>query len=198
MRKIILATGNMGKVREFQQLMHHLPVEILTLKDFPDLPDIVEDGNTFEENAGIKAKILAEHTGILTIADDSGLCVDALGGAPGIYSARFSGSDHNDEKNNALLLEKLQGIPKEKRTAHFVCAIAIAEPGKPLQFTRGEVSGHILESPQGSEGFGYDPLFYVDELATGMALLTAEEKSKISHRARAYAEALPLIEALLS
>lgn len=197
MKKLILATGNAGKARELRALMAHLPVEILTLKDLDDLPPIIEDGDSFEANAAIKAELIARHTGLPTIADDSGLCVDALDGAPGIYSARFAGAAHDDAKNNALLLERLAGIPYEKRTAHFVCVIAMVRPGEAPVFSRGEVQGHILEAPRGEGGFGYDPLFFVDELGQGMAELSAEAKNKISHRGRAYAKALPLLEALI-
>lgn len=180
----ILATNNMKKLEEMQRILAPLGINVKTAKQLGiELPEVVEDGETFEENAVIKAKSACEITNMPAIADDSGLCVDYLGGAPGIYSARFSGEHGNDEKNNDLLLEKLEGVELEKRTAKYVCAVCCVFPNGKEIVVRGECNGVIGFERSGNAGFGYDPLFIVDGRAFGM--YTAEEKDKISHRRRA-------------
>ena len=183
MAEIVIATKNPGKAREFAQLLAPKGITVKTLADFPPF-EIVENGRTFEENATIKAQTAVDQLGLPVLADDSGLMVDALNGAPGVFSARYAG-DHDDDANNAKLLRELAGVPEAKRTAHFHTTIVGLKPDGAKLVTTGEVRGHILTAPQGNQGFGYDPLFFVDELQTGMATLTAEEKNAISHRGRA-------------
>lgn len=180
----ILATNNMKKLAEMQRILSPLGINVVTAKTLGiTLEDVEEDGETFEDNAKIKAHAACRETNMPAIADDSGLCVDYLGGAPGIFSARFAGEHGNDEKNNDLLLEKLEGVPAEKRTAHYVCAICCTFPDGREIVVRGECQGIIGFARDGSEGFGYDPLFIVDGRAFGR--YTAEEKDKISHRGNA-------------
>lgn len=182
--KAVLASHNKHKIGELQAILaKHIPdIEILSLSDVGLEGEIVEDGATFEENALIKASFAAR-SGFLGLGDDSGLCVTALGGAPGIYSARYSGEDANDKKNNEKLLSELCG--KSDRSAKFVCCIACVFPDGRKLAVRGETHGIILESADGEGGFGYDPLFYVPELGKTYALMGAEEKNAISHRGRA-------------
>ncbi len=180
----ILATNNIKKLAEMQRILSPLGINVVTAKMLGiTLEDVEEDGETFEDNAKIKAHAACRETNMPAIADDSGLCVDYLGGAPGIFSARFAGEHGNDEKNNDLLLEKLEGVPAEKRTAHYVCAICCTFPDGREIVVRGECQGIIGFARDGSEGFGYDPLFIVDGRAFGR--YTAEEKDKISHRGNA-------------
>ncbi len=180
----ILATNNMKKLAEMQRILSPLGINVVTAKMLGiTLEDVEENGETFEDNAKLKARAACAETNMPAIADDSGLCVDYLDGAPGIFSARFSGEHGNDEKNNDLLLEKLSGVPLEKRTAHYVCAICCTFPDGREIAVRGECSGVIGFERDGSEGFGYDPLFLVDGRAFGR--YTAEEKDKISHRGNA-------------
>ena len=180
----ILATNNMKKLAEMQRILSPLGINVVTAKMLGiTLEDVEEDGETFEDNAKIKAHAACRETNMPAIADDSGLCVDYLGGAPGIFSARFAGEHGNDEKNNDLLREKLEGVPAEKRTAHYVCAICCTFPDGREIVVRGECQGIIGFARDGSEGFGYDPLFIVDGRAFGR--YTAEEKDKISHRGNA-------------
>lgn len=184
MEDFILATNNMKKLAEMQRILSPLGTNVVTAKMLGiELPDVVEDGETFEDNAALKAHAACEFTHMPSIADDSGLCVDYLDGAPGIYSARFSGGHGDDEANNDLLLEKLDGVPMEKRTAYYVCAICCVFPDGREITVRGECHGHIGFERDGHEGFGYDPLFLVDGRAFGR--YTAEEKDKISHRGNA-------------
>lgn len=180
----ILATNNMKKLAEMQRILSPLGINVVTAKMIGvDLPEVEENGKTFEENAEIKASSACEITKMPSIADDSGLCVDYLDGAPGIYSARFSGEHGNDEKNNDLLLEKLKGVPMEKRTAYYVCAICCIFPDGRRIVVRGECHGHIGFERDGHEGFGYDPLFLINGKSFGR--YTAYEKDKISHRGNA-------------
>ncbi|MFV9511100.1 XTP/dITP diphosphatase [Tepidibacillus sp. LV47] len=183
--KIVLATKNQGKVREFKALFSELGIEILSMKELANVPEIIEDGNTFEENAKKKAETICKLTGVPTIADDSGLVVDILGGAPGVYSARYAGEHATDEENNQKLLQALAGIPMEKRTAHFVAYLAFAVPNSETIGVQDSVDGYILESPRGQYGFGYDPLFYLPEYNKTMAELNPETKNRISHRGKA-------------
>ncbi len=180
----ILATNNMKKLAEMQRILSPLGINVVTAKMIGiELPEVEENGTTFEENAEIKAASACEITKIPSIADDSGLCVDYLDGAPGIYSARFSGEHGNDERNNDLLLEKLEGVPMEKRTAYYVCAICCIFPDGRKIVVRGECHGHIGFERDGHEGFGYDPLFLINGKSFGR--YTADEKDKISHRGNA-------------
>ena len=180
----ILATNNMKKLAEMQRILSPLGINVVTAKMIDiDLPEVEENGKTFEDNAEIKASSACEITKMPSIADDSGLCVDYLDGAPGIYSARFSGEHGNDEKNNDLLLEKLKGVPMEKRTAYYVCAICCIFPDGRRIVVRGECHGHIGFERDGHEGFGYDPLFLINGKSFGR--YTAYEKDKISHRGNA-------------
>ena len=181
--KLWCATGNPGKVREFQLAAGHAPVEIELLADYRRLPECVEDGGTFEENAVIKARHYAPHAPGLLFADDSGLEVDALGGAPGVYSARFSGPGATAESNNRLLLEKLHGVAK--RTARFVCAIALVDRDRLVGTWRGSVEGVILDSPRGTGGFGYDPLFFYPPFGNTFGEASAASKFTVSHRGQA-------------
>ena len=176
----ILATNNMKKLAEMQRILSPLGINVVTAKMLGvTLEDVEEDGETFEDNAKLKARAACKEMNMPAIADDSGLCVDYLNGAPGIFSARFAGEHGNDEKNNDLLLEKLDGVPLEKRTAHYVCAICCTFPDGREIVVRGECNGVIGFERDGNEGFGYDPLFLVDGKAFGR--YTAEEKDKISH-----------------
>lgn len=180
----ILATNNIKKLAEMQRILSPLGINVVTAKMLGiTLEDVEEDGETFEDNAMLKARAACKETNMPAIADDSGLCVDYLDGAPGIFSARFAGEHGNDEKNNDLLLEKLEGVPAEKRTAHYVCAICCTFPDGREIVVHGECSGVIGFARDGHEGFGYDPLFLVDGKAFGR--YTAEEKDKISHRGNA-------------
>lgn len=180
----ILATNNMKKLAEMQRILSPLGIHVVTAKMLGiTLEDVEEDGDTFEANAKIKAVAACRETNMPAIADDSGLCVDYLDGAPGIYSARFSGGHGNDERNNDLLLEKLEGVPMEKRTAYYVCAICCVFPDGREITVRGECHGHIGFERDGHEGFGYDPLFLINGKSFGK--YTAEEKDKISHRGNA-------------
>lgn len=180
----ILATNNMKKLAEMQRILSPLGINVVTAKMIGiELPEVEENGKTFEDNAEIKASSACKITKMPSIADDSGLCVDYLDGAPGIYSARFSGEHGNDEKNNDLLLEKLKGVPMEKRTAYYVCAICCIFPDGRRIVVRGECHGHIGFERDGHEGFGYDPLFLINGKSFGR--YTAYEKDKISHRGNA-------------
>lgn len=177
----ILATNNMKKLAEMQRILSPLGINVVTAKTLGiELPEVEEDGTTFEENAEIKAVSACNITNMPAVADDSGLCVDYLDGAPGIFSARFSGEHGNDEKNNDLLLEKLDGVPAEKRTAYYVCAICCVFPDGRKIVVRGECHGAIGFERDGNGGFGYDPLFVINGKSFGN--YTPEEKDKISHR----------------
>lgn len=180
--KIFLATGNKHKIKEIEKIFKMDNVEILSINDGIEIPEVEEDGTTFEENSKKKALEIAKFTNMITIADDSGLCVDALGGAPGVYSARYAGEHGNDLDNNKKLVKELQGI--ENRKARFVCVITLAKPTGETYSFRGEVEGDIIDIPQGTEGFGYDPHFFMKEYGKTLAEIP-EIKNKISHRARA-------------
>ena len=181
--KLFCATGNTGKLREFRMLALHAPVEIELLPAYKQLPECVEDGATFEENAVKKALHYAPHAPGPLFADDSGLEVDALDGAPGVYSARFSGLGATDASNNRLLLEKLRGV--SNRAARFVCVIALVEAGKVAGVYRGQVEGFIIDEARGSGGFGYDPLFFCPEFGCTFGEAAPEQKFALSHRGRA-------------
>ncbi|HRV82960.1 MAG TPA: non-canonical purine NTP pyrophosphatase, partial [Planctomycetota bacterium] len=162
--ELLLASGNAKKAMELERMLAPLAIEVLRPQDVGGIPDVVEDQATFEGNARKKAVECAQATGRVCLADDSGLCVDALQGAPGVWSARYAGEHGNDPANNRKLLEALAGLPYDQRQAHFVCCLCVAQPdGTIMLETRGAVRGHILTSPQGDQGFGYDPLFALDE-----------------------------------
>jgi XTP/dITP diphosphohydrolase len=189
MKKLLLATNNRGKAREYKNLLRGIPFEIVTPAELGIDVEVDETGGSFEENARLKAMALAEASGLLTLADDSGLEVDALGGEPGVLSARYAGEGAADSERVAYLLEKMKNIPEGKRTARFHCVIAMAEPHGRVEFFSGECRGVIAAAPRGDNGFGYDPVFYVPELGKTFAELKPEEKNSISHRARAAANA---------
>jgi len=184
-KQVIFATTNQGKMKEIRMILADLPIEVLSLKEAGIEVDIVEDGQTFEENAIIKAKKIMELTGNLTLADDSGLEVDYLDKAPGIYSARFLGEDTPYAVKNQYILEQLEGIKKEQRTTRFVCAIAAAFPDGEVLTRRGTIEGIIGYEEAGENGFGYDPIFYLPEYACTMAQISPERKNRISHRGKA-------------
>ncbi len=182
--KIFIATKNQKKLAELSRILIPMGFEVLSQKDFSEeFSEPIEDGQTFEENAIIKAKDGLKNTGLISVADDSGICVDFLDGAPGIYSARYSGEHGNDESNNQKLINELDGVPMEKRTARYVAAIACVFPDGKMFTVRGECEGKIAFQPKGSGGFGYDP-YFISELGY-MAELTAEQKDSISHRGKA-------------
>lgn len=185
MKTIIIATKNKGKAKEFERLFIPLGFEVKTLIDLDEIEDIEETGKTFEENAIIKAEAICKVTGQVTIADDSGLIVDALDGAPGVYSARYAGLEKNDEANMDKVLKELGDTPDERRTARFYCALAIAYPDGQTRTVHGTCEGTILRVRRGNNGFGYDPIFFVQELGASMAELDSVQKNQISHRAKA-------------
>ena len=185
MEKLIFATGNENKMKEIRMILADCGYEILSMKEAGIDIDIVEDGKTFEENAMIKAKAISEVAGCVVLADDSGLEVDALDKAPGIYSARFMGEDTSYKIKNQAIIDKLEGVPDEERTARFVCAIAAAFPDGRVETRRGTIEGRIGYEESGENGFGYDPIFYVPEFGKTTAELSPEEKNQISHRGKA-------------
>ncbi|WP_251575964.1 XTP/dITP diphosphatase [Limosilactobacillus agrestimuris] len=187
MNSLVIATKNQGKAREYREMLAPYKIDVKTLADFPQSIEINENGTSFLENATIKAQTVMEKLGIPVMADDSGLVVDALNGAPGVHSARYAG-DHDDQANNAKLLRELSGVPTEQRTAHFHTTIVALKPDGTKLVANGRVDGRILTSPRGKNGFGYDPLFYVEQFESSMAELTAEQKNSISHRGQALAE----------
>ena len=188
MQKLVLATRNEGKLKELKELLKGLPVELLSLLDF-DIPDIVEDGETFKANALIKANTVFEQTGIPSIADDSGLEVDYLNGQPGVLSARFAGEHGNDIANYEKVLQLLEGVPFAKRRARFKSVIAIVGLTKEAITTTGTCEGVITNEPHGHNGFGYDPIFWVPDFERTMAELSLEKKNIISHRGTAFKKA---------
>ncbi len=197
--KLIIASGNEGKLREIRAILGGKFEEIVSMKEAGIDHETVEDGETFQENAYKKAFEIAQISGCAALADDSGICVDALHGAPGIYSARFCGRHGDDDANNRLLVEKLAGV--ENRKAHYVCAVALVYPtrkeggetrGNAL-FAEGQLHGEIIDTPRGNGGFGYDPYFYLPEYGCTAAELPSEEKNKISHRAKALNNLLQLL-----
>lgn len=194
---IILATQNKHKVVEIAEIMKDVPIRLLTLADFPNIPDIEETGDTFAENALLKARAVFQKTNLITLSDDSGLEVDALNGAPGIYSARFAGETKSAAANNAKLLRELQNVPDAQRTAQFRCVVAIVTPDFE-KTVEGIVRGKIIRAPRGEGGFGYDPLFVPDGYSQTFAELGAEVKNRISHRAKAFTAAKEMLKQLIS
>lgn len=190
LKRLVLASHNAKKAVELRQILVPTGVELLSLADFPGAPIPEEDGATFAENAIIKAKAALAYCGLPALADDSGLAVDALGGEPGVRSARFAGEQATDADNNALLLRKLAGLPPERRGAAFVSVVALALPGGDVKSYRGETRGRILENPAGKNGFGYDPLFLSDDLGVTFAEADPDAKNRVSHRGRALSKLL--------
>ncbi|MBI2832423.1 MAG: XTP/dITP diphosphatase [Chloroflexi bacterium] len=183
--KLLLATNNQGKVREYKSLLVDVPCKLVTMAEKGISTAVAEVGKSLEENARLKATILAAESGLLTLADDSGLWVDALDGEPGVISARYAGENASDSDRCNYLLARLKDVPWEKRTASFKCVIAVAAPDGVVEYCRGECGGFITFEPRGEQGFGYDPLFYLPEFDKTMAELPLEIKNRISHRARA-------------
>ncbi len=196
MTELVLASGNQGKIAEFQRLLENLDIAVHSMKEYPQIGEIEENGATFAENALIKARAVCKATGKPALADDSGLMVDALDGAPGIYSARFAGLQHDDAANNAKLLQLLEPVKDGQRTGSFFCAIAIVLPDGREYTVEGSCSGKILRQLEGDGGFGYDPLFYVEELGKTFAQLSMAEKNRISHRGRANQKAVEILQQL--
>lgn len=184
-KRIIFATGNEGKMREIRMILADLGIPVVSMKEAGITARIEENGTSFQENAIIKAKAIMEQTGEMVMADDSGLEIDYLDGAPGIYSARFMGEDTSYDIKNQALLDKLEGVPEEKRTARFVCAIACALPDGRILTSRGAMEGIIGYQIQGSNGFGYDPIFYLPEYGKSSAEIEPELKNQLSHRGKA-------------
>ena len=192
--KLLLATNNAGKVKEYRSLLQGIPFELVTPKEMGNTMDVAETGATYRENARLKACSLAAQSGLLTLADDSGIEVDALNGEPGVMSARYAGENASDAERIDHLLSELKDVPKEKRTARFYCLIAIAQPNGTVQFCDGECKGTIAFKPSGERGFGYDPIFYLPEWGKTMAELPVEVKNQISHRGTAAQKAKLLLQ----
>jgi XTP/dITP diphosphohydrolase len=186
--KILIATTNQGKVEEIRNLVKGLPAVFLSLSEVPGVPEVVEDGLTFEENALKKARVIASSTGIVTLADDSGLCVDALDGRPGVHSARYAGESASDEEKYMRVLEEMEDVPDLRRSARFVCALALVAPNGEEALFRGICEGLITREPRGSSGFGYDPIFYFEEAGCTFAEMNQASKNRVSHRGRALRE----------
>jgi XTP/dITP diphosphohydrolase len=195
--KIVLATGNQGKVRELKSILADFDIEVLSLQDFPEIGDIIEDGTTFAENAIKKAREVTQAIGLVALADDSGLEVDFLDGAPGIYSARFAGEGRSDLDNNQKLLGLLNDVPEDKRTARFRCVIAITTPCGDVFTANGTCEGIVGREMKGDKGFGYDPLFYLPEHDQTFAELDLGLKNQISHRGRALAKAKVVLAGII-
>lgn len=191
--ELVIATRNQGKLKEIRRLLQDTSIAVLGLESFPGLPEVEEDGATFAENARKKAETIAHLTGKLTLADDSGLEVAALNGAPGVHSARYAGPAARDADNNAKLLQALAGVAPEQRQGAFCCAMALAGPGRDTQLFFGRVEGRILTAGRGDGGFGYDPLFLVREFGQTMAELPLETKNRISHRGQALRQAVAVL-----
>ncbi len=191
--KLVLATNNKDKIREIEKVLAGLPVEILTSADFNDFPEIEETGTTLEENAVLKARGIAKFTGLAAMADDSGLEVDALGGAPGVYSSRYAGPGCSYADNNVKLLKEMTGVPDEKRAARFRTVIAIAWDPEKVVTVDGTVEGVIITENKGENGFGYDPVFFYPPAGKTFAQMSLDEKNKVSHRGKAVAAARELI-----
>ncbi len=194
MQTLLLATSNLHKLEEFRAIFSDMPLRLLSLSDIQLAIDVEETGITFAENAKLKARTYAQMSNMLTLADDSGLEIDALEGAPGVQSARYLGSETSYEERFRVILEQLKGLPLDKRSARFRCVIALVEPSGYIRMVEGVVEGVIADSPRGSNGFGYDPIFFIPELGKTFAELEPEYKNRISHRARAAQSARKLLE----
>jgi XTP/dITP diphosphohydrolase len=195
---LVIATTNPGKLREVRAVLAGVGVKLLSLSDFPAIDPPDEHGATFEEIAEGKALYYARKTGHWTLADDSGLEVDALNGAPGVHSARYAGPDGDDAANNAKLIRALAGIPPERRSARFRCAVALSDGKQTLATASGVIEGQVIDEPRGTNGFGYDPHFFVPEFAMTTAQMPPEQKNRISHRGRALAAISPRISKLVA
>ena len=193
-REVVLATRNRHKVIELVALLRDLGIAIRSLDEFPDAPDVVEDGATCEANAIKKARAIAECTGLPAVADDTGLEVDALGGRPGVYAARYAGENATYDDNCRKLLRELTGVPCERRTARFLTVAALALPSGEMRVVHGTLGGVIAEEASGALGFGYDPVFFVPELGKTLAQLSADQKNTISHRAKAFTQVKDLLQ----
>lgn len=194
--KIVIATKNIGKLKEFKELISDEDIQLLDLSNFSEIGDIEETGNTFKDNAILKGEFVAKHTELIAVADDSGLEVDALQGQPGVLSARFAGAHGDDKANNAKLLTLMEQVPDEQRTARFHCAIAICLPSGENFTVEGICEGRIAWKEEGYQGFGYDPLFIPAGYHITMGQMSQEEKNKISHRSKAVAQAIDIINKL--
>ncbi|MEQ4718678.1 RdgB/HAM1 family non-canonical purine NTP pyrophosphatase [Nonomuraea sp. B19D2] len=194
--KIVLATRNAGKIAELRRILAGF--DIVGLDEFPSIGEVAETGLTFEENALLKAHAVAQGSGLPAVADDSGLCVDVLAGMPGVFSARWSGRHGDDQANLDLLLAQVSDVPAGKLSAHFACAAALALPSGESRVVEGTLPGHLVTSPRGSNGFGYDPIFVPDGEERTTAEMSPDEKDAISHRGRAFRALAPLVRELLS
>jgi XTP/dITP diphosphohydrolase len=193
MKQLVLATNNEHKITEIRSLLKNLPLELLTLRDIPNIPPLVEDGTTFQVNALKKAATVFQHTGLPSLADDSGLEVFYLNMLPGVYSARYAGSNATDERNNEKLMQAMRGVAPRRRRAQFRSVIALVDKGLE-EITEGVFSGTLAESPRGSNGFGYDPLFIPDGMTITSAELTDEEKNAISHRGQSLRKMIEVLQ----
>ena len=198
--KVVIASRNEHKIDEMRRILHEagLSLDLVGIQEFPDLPDVDETGETFAENALLKAREICAFTGIPAIADDSGLCVDALGGMPGIFSARWAGTHGNDLANLQLLLAQISHVVPDRRTASFRCAAAIVMPSGAEEVVEGIMAGRVIDTPRGTNGFGYDPIFIADGYSITTAEMDSANKDAISHRGRAIAALAPTLAQLLS
>lgn len=194
MKKLLVATGNAGKLREIRQMLSAIGIDVVGLDNLNNPPEVVEDGDSFTANARKKATKIARFANCLTLADDSGLVVPALGGAPGIYSARYAGVDATDASNNQKLLENLAAIPTNQRQAYFCCVMALAHPQGSCQTFEGRIHGQLINELRGEQGFGYDPLFLVPEYGKTLGELPLEIKNRISHRSQALGQLLAILK----
>lgn len=196
--RLLVATTNKKKLEELRAILSDLPLELSLLSDFKNIQEVEETGATFEANAILKAQGYAKQTGLLTLGEDSGLCCDALDGAPGVYSARFAGEGKDDQANNLKLLKMLDKLPDNCRHAHYACAVALAAPGKLIGTVQGEVHGAIIRDFRGTGGFGYDPLFFYPPFQKTFGEVSADQKHKVSHRAQALAKLKVLLKNYLA
>lgn len=199
--KLVLATRNQGKIEEFRRILEELApgqIDLIGVDQFPHLVDVDETGSTFEENSLLKARYTSEATGLPAIADDSGLCVDALNGDPGIYSARWAGTHGDDRANLEKVLAQLKDVPDEKRTAYFICVASLVLPDGRQQVAEGRFEGHILHAPVGNNGFGYDPIFQPLGMSISSAQMSAEEKDLVSHRGKSLRSLAPHVIQMLA
>lgn len=199
--KLVLATRNQGKIEEFRRILEELApgqIDLIGVDQFPYLVDVDETGSTFEENSLLKARYTSEATGLPAIADDSGLCVDALNGDPGIYSARWAGTHGDDRANLEKVLEQLKDVPDENRTAYFICVASLVLPDGRQKVAEGRFEGHILHAPVGNNGFGYDPIFQPLGMSISSAQMSAEEKDLVSHRGKSLRSLAPHVIQMLA
>ena len=199
--KLVLATRNQGKIEEFRRILEELApgqIDLIGVDQFPHLVDVDETGSSFEENSLLKARYTSEATGLPAIADDSGLCVDALNGDPGIYSARWAGTHGDDRANLEKVLAQLKDVPDEKRTAYFICVASLVLPDGRQQVAEGRFEGHILHAPVGNNGFGYDPIFQPLGMSISSAQMSAEEKDLVSHRGKSLRSLAPHVIQMLA